>query len=336
MQQHISYQSRPKVASDSSRQIIYVYIFFVGAVLILLISSAFFPGSWHDQFFPKSPALLHALSASPFAFIAYIFFPAVLIWPFLSLPVSTWFFLWPFGGKWKYLERDRQQAVANHVNGETAMTFSLPQTLAPLPTTLSVQMRRNWKATWIAGAFYAPLIGAVLWTFISTWQVNMQYLAQQGEISTWTLLGSLSFTLVCLWYTVPALSAFLFAPRQRVIATQDGLIGYRGLRLSYIPWQDARLFAAIAEEHGMLVYELASRTSIIRWSSKPAWSYGDTYPGNVIGIAPLGLMQAEHSEEEYCYQIQQLTAMVAARTGLPLYDLCFQSHQQVSKVRKSE
>ncbi len=72
---------------------------------------------------------------------------------------------------------------------------------------------------------------------------------------------------------VPALSAFVLAPRQYLIATQDGLIGYRGLRLRVIPWQEARLFAVIAKQE-TLVYELASSTTLIRWSSKPAWSYG--------------------------------------------------------------
>lgn len=328
MQQHISYQSSTKVASDPTRKIAYAYFILVGALLALAIGSGFFPGAWRDQLFVKSPDILRSWTSSPFPFqlVIYIFLLATLVLPFNNLPSSTYVFPWPFRGKWQNLERDRQQAVANRLSGKTTMTFPLPEVFTPLPATISVQMRRNWRATWIAGALYAPLIGIVLWAFVSGWQINMQYLAQQGELSAWTLLGSIPYTLVCFLCIVPTFSAFFLAPHQRLIATQDGLIGCRGLRLSYIPWQEARLFAMIAMQ-GTFVYELASSTSIIRWSSKPAWSYGDTYPSAVIGIAPLGLVQSEHSTEEYHHQIQQLTAMVAARTGLPLYDLCSLPHE---------
>lgn len=105
---------------------------------------------------------------------------------------------------------------------------------------------------------------------------------------------------------------------------QDGLICSRWLSFSSIPWHEARLFAVITKQKQTLVYELSSRTDIIRWSDRPTWNYGDALPAGTVGMAPLGLIQAEKSVEEYQCKARQLRMLVAARTGLPLYDLCVQ------------
>jgi hypothetical protein len=152
------------------------------------------------------------------------------------------------------------------------------------------------------------------------WQANIQYLIRQGEISGWAFLGSIPTILFALLPTLFILAAFILAPRQRLIATQDGLFCYRYLRFSYIPWHEARLFAVVGEHNQTIVYELASGSTVIRWASKPAMLSGDNLPEATMGLAPFGLIKAENPEE-YQWQIRQLTAMVANGTGLPLYDL---------------
>ncbi len=313
MQQSITQKSVTTVAPDPTRKMLRYYLICLGIVLALLIGSFFFPEPFRDELtWSKSPPLFNYISSKPFSFIMFILLPATLLWPFTNILGSR---------KWKNLEQDRQQAVKNHFSGRSTVTFPLPEVFTPLPATMSVRVRRNWLATCIAGVLYALLIGLILWAFISGWQTNIQYLAQQGKISGWTLLGSIFYCLPFCLYILPAITAFIFAPHQQLIATQDGLVCRRGLRFSYIPWYEVRLFAVIAEQQGALVYELTSATSIIRWSSKTAGNYGDTFPSATVGIAPLGLVRAASSTEEYQWQICLLAAMVAARTNLPLYDL---------------
>jgi hypothetical protein len=310
MQQQITQQSSAAVAPEPARKVVRYYLIVLGVALALLIGSFFLPEPFRDELtWSKSPPLFNSSSFQPFL---VILLPAIFIWPFINIPIIT---------RYRYLEKNRRQAVENRLSGRPTITFPLPAIFILLPATVSVRVRRSWRATLIAGAIYTTLIGFVLLAFVSDWQFNIQSLAQRGEISGWTLLGSLFNALFYCLIIFPAITAFLFAPRQRLIATRDGLICYRWLRFSYIPWPEANLFAVIAEQHNTLIYELASSTSIIRWSSKPTWTYRDTFPAATVGIAPLGLIEAENSTEAYQWQIRQLTAMVAAGTGLPLYDL---------------
>jgi hypothetical protein len=318
MQQSTLQRSVTTVASDPVRKMFRYYLLCLGSVLALLIGSFFLPEPLRDELtWSKSPPVftfINAHSFLPIVFIPIVFilFPAIFLWPFTNILGSR---------RWKNLDRARQQAVQNRLSNRSTAPFLLPEVFTPLPSTLSLSLRRNWRATCVAGFIYALLIGLMLSTYISGWQINMQYLIQQGEVSGWTLLGSIFYGLSFCLYVLPAITAFIFTPHQQVIATPDGLICHRGLRFSSIPWSEACLFAVIAERQGVFVYELASTTSIIRWSSKPAGNYGDTFPAATVGIAPLSLVQAASSTEEYQWQTRLLTAMVAAGTNLPLYDL---------------
>lgn len=122
-------------------------------------------------------------------------------------------------------------------------------------------------------------------------------------------------------FSVPFLPAFLaiiLAPHQRLLADESGLYCYLGPRATYIPWHEARLFSVIAEEYGILVYELASEISFIRWSYT---LMKNDFPYATFGSAPLKIVQADTSKGEYRQRIRLLTALVAERTGLPLVDL---------------
>ncbi len=318
MQQQITQQQNATVAPDPTRKVMSYFFITCGVIIALTIGSYLLPEPLHDVLLWNKPipffngiifVTIYGL------FLAPIILSAIFLVTFINMSFITPYTKW----KWRVRDKKRQQMVENTWSDRSI--FPLPEIFTALPTTVSICVRRNWRATRIAGAIYTPLIGIVLLVFCLDWQVNMSYLAQQGEISGWALLGGIFRALLYCLFIFPAISAFILAPRQRLIATQDGLICYRGLRFSYIPWQEASLFAVIEEQRDTLVYELSSSTSIIRWSSKPAWNYADIFPAATIGTAPLGLIQAENSTEQYQWQVRQLTAMVAAGTGLPLYDV---------------
>jgi hypothetical protein len=122
-------------------------------------------------------------------------------------------------------------------------------------------------------------------------------------------------------YSSPILFTFLaiiLTPFQHILADEDGLYCYLGPRATYIPWHEARLFSVIVEEYGILVYELASESSLIRWFYT---LMKGNFPYATFGSAPLKIVQADTSEGEYRQRIRILTVLVAERTGLPLVDL---------------
>jgi hypothetical protein len=315
MQQSITLKSSTAVATDPLRKRQRYLNIIVGSLFALAIASIFLPIPLpHELFwnyFPLQSLFSHSFNNDEVLSSAgLVALWMIMVFPFFNIRTGS--------PEWKKLERARQRAVRSHFSSVTAI-LPFPAIFAPFPSTVSVRLRRNWLATCIAGAIYAPLIGLILWIFVSGWQMNMQYLVQHGEISGWLLLGSILYSLLYWIYILPAIITIIFAPRQLLIATQEGLFCRQGLRFSSISWSEARLFAVIAELKGMPVYELASSTSIIRWAYEPGSDGG--LPTAAIGIAPFGLVRAENSTEEYQWQIGQITALVAAGTGLPLCDL---------------
>lgn len=288
----------------------------VGGVLILAVSYLFLPASLRDNLVWGGPHSHDFPWMLPLPFLLLLA-PFICLMPLTNIPVMTPYKHWA----WRVLEKKRQHAVAAHLSDEHMRMFPLPEISAPLPDSVSVCVHRNWLTTLIGGIIYAVVIGYVLlWAFVNG-QENLLSLAQQGELSGWAFIGGIPDTLLCCLYLFPVLSAFLLAPRQRLIATQDGLMCYRGICFISIPWKEAQLFAVIAQQQETVVYEVSSRTSLIRWSSKPAWSSAEGLPSATIGTAPLNLIWSGNAPEEYEWPICQITAMAAARTGLPLYDL---------------
>lgn len=200
----------------------------------------------------------------------------------------------------------------------------------PFPAVFTVRVQRNWLITGIAGLLYLPLLGVILGLFIADWQTSMQYLVQQGELSTATLFGTLFNGIFGFLLTLPIVVTFAFAPQQQIIATSEALICQRGLRFRYIPWPQARLFAVIDKQKGAIIYELASGTNLIRWSSQPGFSFFGVFPAATMGIAPFSLVRTPQSAKEYQQKIQELTVIVATRTGLPLYDLTLDVEAQAT------
>jgi len=312
-QQHITHQSQTDtiLAPDPLRKNAHIFWTCISVIIVVCLAafiiSLFIPQSFRDEisWSQTSDTLMYLKSV-------VAFLPIILAVPFISNTIDS--------KKWKLLEQDRQDTVKGHFNSKGLAKYALPEIFVTLPATISIQVRRNWRSTWIYGSFYGLLLGILFLTQALDWQANIQYLIRQGEISGWAFLGSIPDVLMAFLPTIFISAIFILAPRQRLIATQDGLICYRYWRFSYIPWHEARLFAAVGEYNQTIVYELASSTQVIRWASRPTALSKNNLPEATMGLAPLGLIKAENPEE-YQWQVRQLTAMVADRIGLPLYDL---------------
>lgn len=300
------------VAPDPTRRNALMYlIYYIGAVVALLLVLTHLPGpisnliGWQSPPLPSDWQMVYDLTSG--AILAGI---GACFFPYADMCLSR---KW----SWKELEPSRQQAAAALLQGILPVLFPLPTVVGPLPTTISIHTLRNWRATATAVATVTLLWGFCLVKFFYNWQPNLQPFAQQGQIGLMMLKIIINLAL----YSIPILPAFLaiiLAPRQLLLADQDGLYCYLGPRATYIPWHEARLFSVIAEEYGILVYELASEISLIRWSYT---LMKGNFPYATFGSAPFKIAQGEPSEDEHRQRIRRLTVLVAEKTGLPLVDL---------------
>ena len=105
--------------------------------------------------------------------------------------------------------------------------------------------------------------------------------------------------------------------REQVTLTDYGIL-VSGItpRLQSIPWSEARLFA-IANPSNLkyfkdrqpLLLEVASEHNLVRWTWLRSKSFRS---GFAVSMLP---------QEEYEQQMQSVLSVIAAKTGLPLYDL---------------
>lgn len=98
-------------------------------------------------------------------------------------------------------------------------------------------------------------------------------------------------------------------PYYAIMISQEGLTTYYTGRVRTVYWHEARVFAITGgrKSGGVQTYELASRQTVARWVFLPrrTWSFYKT----------------EVPYEQYEQQMRALLSYIAARTGLPLYDL---------------
>jgi len=136
-----------------------------------------------------------------------------------------------------------------------------------------------------------------------------------NDLSLFSSNPFLVFFVLFLFFALIPL-AVVFAQRssgQEITATEGGLTAYDGHETHKVMWQEAQLFAMYnalgAEKNGAAVtYELSSARDIVRWT----WVLRKTY---WVGLEPT------IPHDEYNWQMRALLSLVAARTGLTLYDL---------------
>jgi hypothetical protein len=207
----------------------------------------------------------------------------------------------------RYWKRIEQRRFAIIQGDQTALAVEQPRPNVAsmrLPLTIKVRYTKEFVflltgilllvALYIAGTF--SWIGP--WFFTSN---ALLYFLIVFFLCA-TLFGTLMFFLL-----------FSRAGRQQVEVTEHGIKAWYGGKVATVRWEEARLLAMYnafgAQKNGAAItYELSSARDIARWT----WVWRRTYlPGREPTV----------SLDEHNRQMQELLALVQAKTGLPLYDL---------------
>ena len=162
--------------------------------------------------------------------------------------------------------------------------FSLPMTITLYP---KVQMWIGMAL--ISGVAFAGVLAGV-WLLLNPSRI-------------WAgILG-----IICLYLFVWFMITIFKQPIMQITLTETGIQISQFCEEKSIEWKDARLFSIFAvRRHGDNIhYELSSERRILRWN----------WDRSLHGLRPTT------SPEEYNRQMEAILSFIAAKTGLPLYDL---------------
>jgi hypothetical protein len=180
--------------------------------------------------------------------------------------------------------------------------------LLPLPTTI-ITPRRGKKAFLLIMGM--TLLMAMFFAGWFTWFDSNPLLLVADHLLNFLALSAIGFVAASILFF-----AILFSPlaRQQVKVTEGGLAAREGMEKTHtVMWHEVRLYAMYGtfgrQKSGTsITYELSSARNIVRWTwflRKTSWvDLGSTI-----------------SHDEYNRQMHALLSLVAAKTGLPLYDL---------------
>lgn len=256
-------------------------------------------------------------------------YPALLIGA--PLLILTGVALWRYFFRWSNIERLRQVAALpeNTLILPAQEQPDLDETALPLPATIEV--RSTWKA---------PIICFLLLTFLTS-SLTAWFLYEhppQSEPSDAYTFAAI-FLLVCaVLFSASIAALMLSAGYQRIEVTEQGLhvssplLAWRqadnqrfeiskqngriGSSKTMIPWNEAALFAVFPPHrisqrtYLPIIYELSGPKTIVRWMrvrQDMPWFHKNHQP-----TLPF---------DDYERQMEALLALIAAKTGLPLYDL---------------
>ena len=211
-------------------------------------------------------------------------FPTEALQVFLTV-VSLAIFVLPF---W-FLEHRRQRAA----RGKAKLSSHQPEADAlalELPTTL------HWKISRQIGLYLWGFAAGFLAIIIIGGILQMLLSGESWRASDWEFLPFLAVFLFVFTSLIYLLMAF-FANHRLVIA-ETGITHTHLGRTQTVHWPEARLFIHLISGW----YELSSDNAIVRWD-KPS----PTFPFNKTNASPEA--------------IDALHMLIAARTGLPLYEL---------------
>lgn len=225
------------------------------------------------------------------------------------------------GEQWKDLDTRRQQAASSteqYVYVQPAVSYD-----ASIYTSIHMPLQDNKRNKNILRAFLFLVTIFYIGLLYFSWSQQWPEIIQLPSFSGWLLVDMLTDMLIFapLVYLVP----FIFnAPNQniqQIIITSSGLIAQYNSSVSFIQWQEARLFAIVGiKQEGKrpppVTYELASATQSIRWTPEQLRN-GYNQPYAVIGLWD----KPSEANGETREQLAKLSEIVAAHTSLPLQDL---------------
>lgn len=229
----------------------------------------------------------------------------------------------------KVLDKKRQQAARYNMTvgaWDRALAHTRPG-VPDLPDSLAIARERSWPATLtlaITGSVIAGILGKIVY---DNWMQTLP-LVQQGTPLFWIIVNTCVNAALFLSMVIMLLHSLISSPRQQITATHEGLYCRLGHRTSFIPWQQANLFAVTdqIEKRGQqptLIYELASKDTIIRWPSTSTPVSMNWRKDLVMHVFLSGglIRRSPAVASEFEQQIQMLNVIVIERSGLPLYDL---------------
>ncbi len=207
---------------------------------------------------------------------------------------------------WVSIEK-RRQAAARQENALVPLAAEQPvpdETALSLPC--KIKLRPKWKIPIICFCVLTPLLGGLLFLYVDTVPTNPPEpdWAPLATIGFSVLLSALIAALpLCLgWHSIKVTEGGL--------KVQECGIHSFGCNMS-IQWDEVLLFAIYPARKRIdlpVCYELASPTAVIRWRRiRPGIQYR-------LATIPVPF-------DEYDRQMDALLSVIAAKTGLPLYDL---------------
>jgi hypothetical protein len=259
--------------------------------------------------------------ASFLPFYAIFFFLYFVFMLFFSTrPVKFWERLerrrqMAAGGDQKLLASEQPRPDANALPLPTVLGQSSPVTSDSSLLTTVVQ-RPNWNIFLVifGVAFLTVIIFAVIiFLFLPTLLPPLPH--HRALPLAFVFIAVAVFVVLMLLYCSILFGVMYFKARQHLTVTEHGLIMLGFRKVHSVSWQEAKLFAidgifgARRYPHPS-IFELSSANDIIRWT----WMRRSSF-------RVLFYSQPVLSEEDYNRQMQSLLSFIAARTGLPLYDL---------------
>jgi hypothetical protein len=208
---------------------------------------------------------------------------------------------------WGRIERRRFAAVRGNQLFLAAEQPAADGASLPLPTTINTSRRGKKAFLLIIGM---TLLMAMFFAGWFTWFDSNPLLLIADH-----LLNFLVLTAIGSVASLILLFAILLSPlaRSQIKVTEEGLAARESMQAPTITWHEARLFAMYGTFGGQkrgasITYELSSARGIVRWT----WFLRKTYWVDLEPTIP---------HDKYNRQMQALLSLVAAKTGLPLYDL---------------
>jgi hypothetical protein len=207
----------------------------------------------------------------------------------------------------KYWKRIEQRRFAIIQGNQTALAAEQPRpNIASMQLPVTIKLRYMKK-------FVFFLTGIVL--LAAVYIAGIYSLNGPWFFTSNTLLFFLVvfFASAILLIVLILFLLFSRAGRQQVEVTENGITAWYGGKAATMRWEEAHLLAMYnafgAQKSGAAItYELSSARDIARWT----WVRRRTYlPGREPTV----------SLDEHNRQMQELLALVQAKTGLPLYDL---------------
>ncbi len=212
---------------------------------------------------------------------------------------------------WKRLEQRRQAAALGEQTLLAAEQPAPDVNALTLPTT--IEHRPNW-----AVLLALPGILMVLTIIFVLVIINLlpQMLPPHRPVPSFAPFIIVVVTIfVMLLISGLLLVVMYYRVRQQITVTQDGILMFGFRKIHALRWDEVRLFAIIglygAKKYTQpFFFELSNANEVIRWN----WIRKNTR--KLIFFAKPTIPQ-----DDYDRQMQALNSLIAAKTGLPLYDL---------------